>query len=366
MTWAVHRLHGVVAFFRFGGEHGVLVMFPVAGFLPQCTVNNLRRFDLKVTGITLYFTHVLLKHLIHGPAIRVPEHHTWRFFLQVEQVQLLCQLTVIAFFRFFDAGNIVLQILLIVPCSTVNTLQLFVLRITAPVGTGYTLQFEYAHNTGIRNVRTTTHVDVFFVVVQAHRLFALLDQIIDQFDFVIFTTVYEDTTRVFNRRHFFYNVVVFLDQLFYAFFNRGDIFRCKWTFKIDVVIKAVVDHRANSHLSGWVQLLNSMTNQVSERVTDNFQTFLITTGDQGNFGVFRDQFTGINQLAVDTATYRRFRQTRADVFGNLHQGYGLSKFAFGTIRKGNNRHIISLSVVAPTTGHMNEKRHVLYRAKWPV
>ena len=371
VTRAVHWLHRVGALFRLGHKHVFSVVIPVAGFLPQRTVNHLRGFDLFIARIQLHFTHVLLKRLIDGPAIRMPEHHARCFFLQVEKIQLLTQFTVVTFFRFFDAGDVRLQIFLVVPGGTVDTLQLRVLGITTPIRTGDTLQFEHAHNAGVWYVWATTHVDVFFVVIQTNGGFTLLDQIVDQCYFVVFFTTGKDLTCFRNRRHLFDDVVIFLDQLFYALLNRGQIFWREWALVINVVIETVFNHRADGHLGRWVQLFNRMANEVGKRVTDNFQTFQVAAGDQRNLGVVCDQFTGVHQLAIDATADGGFGQTRTDVFGNLHQGYGVIKFAFGTIRKGNNRHSRSLSVVAPTTGHMknsgctenrtDKKEAILYR-----
>ncbi len=271
----------------------------------------------------------------------------------MEQVQLLGQFTVIAFFSFFNTGNVGLQVFLIVPGRTIDALQLSVLGITAPVSTGHALQFEHAHHAGVRHVRATTHVDVFFVMVQTNRSLALLNQIVDQLNLVVFVTVNKHAAGFIDRRHLFDDVIIFFDQLLHTFFDGLQIFRRERTLVLNIIIKAVLNHRADGHFGGWIQLLDGVAHEVCKRVTDNFQTFLITAGDQSDVRVVSDQFTGVHQLTVDTAAHGGFCQTGANIFGHLHQGDGVIKFAFGTIRKGNNRHSRSLSVVAPTTGHMS-------------
>ena len=71
---AVHRLQGVITLFRFGGEHVFTVLVPVAGFLPQRLVQNLRSLDLLVAVVTVHRTHVLLHTLPDRPALGVPEY----------------------------------------------------------------------------------------------------------------------------------------------------------------------------------------------------------------------------------------------------------------------------------------------------
>ena len=236
----------------------------MARLLPQGTVNNLRGLDLLITSIVLNFTHVLLEYLINGPAVRMPEHHTRRLFLQVEQIQLLRQFTVVALLSLFKTLEIRFHVFFIVPRGTVDTLQLSVLRVTTPVGAGHTLQLEDTHNTSIRYVRAAAHICVFFMVIQANRLFTFFDQIVDQLNFVVFTTINKHAACVFDRRHLLDDFVILLDQLFNTLLDGFEVFGCKWTLVINIVIEAVFDHRTNGHLSRWVQLLNGMTNEVSE------------------------------------------------------------------------------------------------------
>src|SRR3546814_6991829 len=54
------------------------------------------------------------------------------------------------------------------PCGAVDALQLFVLRIAAPVRTGNAGELERLEEARVRHVRAAAHVDVFLVVVQAH------------------------------------------------------------------------------------------------------------------------------------------------------------------------------------------------------
>ncbi len=139
---AVHRLDRVVAAFGLGGEHVVGVVGPVPGFFPERAIDHLRGLDLEVAILTLHFTHVLLKHLIQGPALRVPENHARRFFLGMEQAETLADLAMVAFFGFFDALDVGCQLFLVGPGSAVDALQLLVLGVATPVGTGQLGQLE--------------------------------------------------------------------------------------------------------------------------------------------------------------------------------------------------------------------------------
>ncbi|MNH05353.1 hypothetical protein D3C79_646730 [compost metagenome] len=266
----------------------------------------------------------------------MPEHHARRFFLEVEQAQALADFTVIAFFRFFDALNVGSQLLLVGPGGAVDALQLLVFSVAAPVGAGQLGQLEGFQETGVRHVRTAAHVDVFFVVVQAHGLF--IRHVFDQAQLVVFATGLEHVDDFGARGHLLDHVVVFFDQLHHALFDGGHVFWGEGALVGDVVIEAFVNDRADHHLGGRVQLLHGVANQVGARVTDDLQSLFIFRGDDLQGGVVADQVASIDQFAVDLAGDGGLGQAGADGSGNVGYGYGVIKRTLTAIGKSNNGH----------------------------
>src|SRR6185437_4301869 len=105
----------------------------MSGTLPKPFIQHRWRTDFLIAVITKYFAHVLLHLLPNNPPLGMPEHHPRRILLYMKQIQLFAKLTVITSLRFFEAVQIGILILLFGPRSTVNPLQHFVVRITAPV-----------------------------------------------------------------------------------------------------------------------------------------------------------------------------------------------------------------------------------------
>ena len=100
----VHGLDRVITLFAVRGKHRVSVVIPVPCALPERLIHHQRRADFAIVFFVLIAAHVLLENLIHGPTCGVPEHHARGFFLQMEQVHPLGQLTVIALFGLFQKG----------------------------------------------------------------------------------------------------------------------------------------------------------------------------------------------------------------------------------------------------------------------
>ena len=106
MSGTVHRFNRIFAFFRTGYEHIIFVVIPMTGFFPKGFIHDLGSFDFFITGSIQFFTHMLLNSLPQSPTFGMPKHHTRRFVLQVEQIQLLTQFAMVAFFCFFNALDI--------------------------------------------------------------------------------------------------------------------------------------------------------------------------------------------------------------------------------------------------------------------
>jgi len=68
-----------------------------------------------------------------------------------------------------------------------------------------------------------------------------------------------------------------------------------------VVVKAVVDDRADRDLRLREELFHRVGQQVCRRVPQNLEPVGVALGDDGNVGVALDHVRYVDQLAVDTA-----------------------------------------------------------------
>ena len=326
---AVHRLQRVGALLRFGEKHVVFVIVPVAGLLPQGYVEDLRAAHFLIAAVAIDLAHVLLDHLPDRPALRMPEDQARAFFLQMKQALLFGDLAMVALIGFFDAQDIRSKLLLVGPGGAVNALQLLVLRIAAPVGAGNAGQLERLQETRVRHVRPAAHVHVFLVVVQAHRL--LVGHVFDQTQFVILSTRLKHRDHFIARRDLLDDVVVLVDQLDHALLDRSEVFRRERALVPDVVIETFLDHRADHHLRGRVQLLDRVADQMRAGVADDLQPFGILGGDDAQARVVVDAVAGVDEAAVDLTGDGGLGQAGADRGGNVHDGHGMVEFAAAAV-----------------------------------
>ena len=122
-------------------------------------------------------------------------------------------------------------------------------------------------------MRTTTHVDVLFVVIQAHRLF--VGHIFDQTKLVILAARGKYIYHLRSRRHLLDDVVVAIDQLFHTLLDGSNVIGSERTFVGDIVVEALINDRPNDHAGGRVELLHSMPDKVRTGVANNLQPLLI-------------------------------------------------------------------------------------------
>src|SRR5262245_30703031 len=121
----VHRLDGEPALVlrlvagRLRGEHVLAVPAPVARGLPQRLVEHLWRVDLVVVAseTTAHIGNDLLE---DGPALRMPEHHARTFLLEVEEVELAAEPSMVALLGFVDLLQVSIELFLLGEGGTVD------------------------------------------------------------------------------------------------------------------------------------------------------------------------------------------------------------------------------------------------------
>ncbi len=174
------------------------------------------------------------------------------------QVKLFTNFTVIALSGFFQTLQVGVQRFFICPGGAVDTLQHFIVAVSTPVRASGFHQFEVMAETHIRYVRTAAHIDIFFVMIQAW-LVIMADVFVKNRNFIGFAALHEGFTRFVPADFLLDDIVVFLGELVHTFFERVDVFLSQGVVQIDIIVKTVVDNRANGHFSVRPQLFDRMT-----------------------------------------------------------------------------------------------------------
>ena len=333
----VHRLQGKDALvLGLGDEHVVTVVAPVPGDFPEAPVHDVRCIDLDVTGGTLALAHVVDEILEQSPALGMPEHRAGRFFLEMEEVELRPQAAMVALFGFFEHGEVSVLVFLFGPGGAVDALQLLVLLIAAPVGSGNLHQLEDLELARRGDVWATAEIDEIALAVE--RDFLAVGNGLNQFGLVMFSDGLEEGGGLITRPDFAQNRQVAFGEFGHALFNGDEILRREGALVGEIVVEAVVDDRADGHLCLREELLDRVGQEVCGRVAEDFQPFRVLVGDDAELGITFNAERCVNQTIIDAPRQRGAGKACADTLGNFSDGDGLSELALRTIRQGNDRH----------------------------
>ena len=155
----------------------------------------------------------------------------------------------------------------------------------------------------------------------------------DDLRLVVLAHVLEIRDGLVARQHAAGDRLVLGRQFRHALLDGSQVFGREGPLVREVVVEAVLDHRADRDLRFRKQLFHRVGQQVRRRMADDFQAVRILGGDDGDRAVLVDGVAGIDDLAVDLAGQRGLGQAGADRGGHFGHGDRAGIFAFGTVGK---------------------------------
>ena len=336
MARAVHRLDGVLALFRLGEEHVLLVVVPVAGTLPQVHVQDLRTAHFLVAVLLVLLADVLLDALPDGPAARMPEHHARGLGLGMEQIQVLAQLAVVALLGLFQHVQVGVLVFLASPGRAVDALQHLVVGVAAPVGARHLHQLEDLQLAGGRHVRPAAQVHETPFAVEGDAFLGRNGR--DDLGLVLLADGLEVLDGLLAVPFLAHHGLVQLGQLVHALFNGCQILGRERALVRKVVVEAVLDDRADGDLRLGEQVLHGVGHQVCRGVPDDVQAFRVLVGDDGHLGVLADGAGQIDQFSVDATGKSGLGESGTNSGGNLRHRDSIIETALRAVRQGNDGH----------------------------
>ena len=139
---AVHGLDGVILAVDDGGVHIVLVMIPVAGLLPQLTVQDHGGGDLHIAVALVDFPPVVDQGVAQHHALGQEEGEAGAVVGEHEQSQLLAETAVVTLLGLFDALKVSLQLFLALEGNAVDSLEHLPVAVAPPVSAAGIEQLE--------------------------------------------------------------------------------------------------------------------------------------------------------------------------------------------------------------------------------
>ena len=239
--------------------------------------------------------------------------------VDVKQVQFAAQLAVVTLFRLLQHVQVLLQLVLGGPSRAVDALQHLVAMIAAPIGASDLHQLEVLELAGAGHVRAAAQILKRPFAVERHVFIARNTG--NDFGLVMLTQALEIGHRLIAWQHAARDRLILGRQLRHALFNGLQILRRERALDAEVVIKAVLDHRADRHLRLGEELLHRIGQQVGRRVADQLQAFCVLRRDDGQRRVLIDEVAGVHHLRrialPQLAAQRGLGQAGANRLGHL-------------------------------------------------
>ena len=285
--------------------------------LPERLVVHERRLDLLVAVAKAEAAHRVAQRLEQQrPPVR-PEDRARRRRMEGEQVQLTPQLAVVAPARLLLLLEPGLEVLLLEEGRPVDSLELRIAVIAAPVGTRDVEQLDDADLPRRRRVRPEAEVHPVAVGVERQRLRALAEDVLDDLLLERLAEPVEELQGFFARDFLAHEGKVLADLLVGRLLDLLQILRRERLLAEEVVIEALFRVRADGHLRAGEEPLDDARHHVRRVVTDEVEPLLLLAGDHRQLAAAVQRTGEIELLVVELREQRRFGQARADL--RLHE-----------------------------------------------
>src|SRR5262245_13022716 len=337
---AVHRLdheRALVVFAWLGEKHVLAEGRHVAGGNPKRGIHELRRVDFDVAGRRLAAADVAFEDLIERPALRMPEHRAWRLFLEVKEVHLAAEPAMVALLRLFELLEVGVELVLLGKGGAVNTAEHLTVGIAAPIGACDLHQLERVANlAGRSHVRAAAKVEPVALPINLD-LLVFRDRV-DELDLEQLALVAEHALGVVARPDLFAEGFVAGDDFAHLLLDDAEIFRGERLVAEEVVIKAVLDHRADGDLGAGPQRLHRLGEHMRGIVTDQLQRARVVAGEEFDFRVPLDRIAQVRKGAVERHGDRAFGERWRNLLGNVETSGPFWVFSTRAIGEGQRDH----------------------------
>ena len=156
---------------------------------------------------------------------------------------------------------------------------------------------------------------------------------VDQFDLERFALVAEHLFGLLAVPDFLRERFVTRDDLAHLLLDACEILRREGFVAEEIVIEAILDHRADRHLRARPQRLHGFGQHMGGIMPDQFQRARVVAGDEFDSRVLRDRIGEVRKLAVERHCHSALGKRGGDALGDIEPGAVLGEFARRAVGK---------------------------------
>ena len=276
MHRAIHRLHSIAHAFRVTRRRRhcrklvVFVHGQVPGSKKELFLRDMRRVHQVVATAQYLIFNEAAQLELDGSPPRVPQDLPGaHVLLDAEQIEFLTDDTVVALAGFFEAGEVLVEVLLLEPGCSVNPLEHLAALVASPIRPCGVQQLEVVEATRCRQVRSAAEVDERAIGI--HRDHLIVAQLFDPLQ--LERVVLESSFRFVPIDLFAHEGKVLLHHFAHPVFDRCEIFRGEGTLDLEVVVEAIFDSGSEADVRLRIELSHRRSQDVRGRVPQHIESF---------------------------------------------------------------------------------------------
>ncbi len=209
--------------------------------------------------------------------------------------------------------------------------------ISAPVGARDLHQLEgVADLAGRGHVRAAAEIEPVALLVDLDLL--ILRDRVDQLDLEQLALVAEHLLGLVARPHLLGEGFVARDDLAHLLLDGVEVFRRERLVAEEVVIEAVLDHRADGDLGAGPERLHRFGQHMRGVVPDQLQRARVVAGEELDLGVALDRIGEVGDRAVERHRDRALGERGRDALGDVETGDALGILPTCAVGKGQRDH----------------------------
>src|SRR5437763_3651590 len=255
----------------------------------------------------------------------------------MEEVHLAAEPAVVALLRLFELLEVGVELLLLGKGGAVDAAEHLAVGNAAPIGARDLHQLEgVADLAGRGHVRAAAKVEPVALAINLDLL--VFRDGVDQLDLEQLALVAEHALGGLARPDLLAEGFVAGDDFAHLLLDGAEIFRGEWLVAEEVVIKAVLDHRADGDLGPGPQRLHRLGEHMRGIVTDQLQRARVVAGEEFDFRVPLDRIAQVRKHAVDRHGDRALGERRRNLLGNVETSRPVWVFSTRAIGEGQRDH----------------------------
>ncbi len=259
----------------------------MARLLPQRALHHVGRVHLDIAPRVLAAAHIADQSGEQSPALGMPEHGARRLLLEMEQIHLAPQAPVVALLGLIELMQIGRKVVLARPRRAVDALEHGLGRIPAPIGAGDLEQLEAFADLARRgHMRAPAEIEPVALRVELDLL--ALGNRVDQLELEVFALLLEERLRGVAIDDLAGEGPVARDDLRHLRLDPREIVGRERLLAREVVIEAVVDHRADGDLRAGIKLLHRFRHHMRRVVADERERVFVLARQEFDGGVRPD------------------------------------------------------------------------------